>query len=182
MLRCVVERTVQSVWKRHPRSAEVLPYRPVRWRRRATGRSLPVGALLFLAVGIGGFLATEIGSGQAADVAGHARVRDGDTIVVGDTPVRLKGLHCPELGKAGGAEASNVMSRMVAGRQVSCTLTGERTYDRIVGRCSVDGADLGVALIRGGVCARCPRYDPLMLYLPAQLEAGRWRGSMPGYC
>ena len=74
------------------------------------------------------------------------------------------------------------MSRMVSGQQVSCTLNGERTYDRMVGTCYVNGTELTAAMIRGGHCARCARYDPLMWYLPAQIEAGGWWGSMPGYC
>jgi endonuclease YncB( thermonuclease family) len=109
-------------------------------------------------------------------------MRDGDTLVVSGTPVRLKGLHCPEMSEAGGVQASSAISRMVAGQQVSCELTGERTYDRMVGRCYVAGTDLAPALIRGGFCARCPRYEPLTWYMPAQLEAGRWQGTMPGYC
>ena len=71
---------------------------------------------------------------------------------------------------------------MVVNQTVSCTLNGERTYDRTVGTCYVKGSDLTAALIRDGHCARCPRYDPLMWYLPAQIEAGSWQGSMPGYC
>lgn len=138
--------------------------------------------LLFLVLGIGGFVSTEIAVGQAGDLLGPARVRDGDTLVVGGTPVRLQGLHCPELSEAGGAQAGAVLGRMVASQEVSCTLNGKRTYDRLVGRCYVDGTDVAAALIRGGFCARCPRYDPLMLYLPAQLKAGSWRGSLPGYC
>lgn len=138
--------------------------------------------LLFLGLGVGGFAATEMAASQGGDLLGPARVRDGDTLVVSGTPVRLQGLHCPELSEAGGAQAGAVLDRMVAGQQVSCTLNGERTYDRLVGRCYVGGADVAAALIRGGHCARCPGYDPLMLYLPAQVQAERWRGSLPGYC
>jgi endonuclease YncB( thermonuclease family) len=139
--------------------------------------------LLFLVLGVGGFFGTEIAIGQADDLLGQARVRDGGTLVVGGTPVRLQGLHCPELSEAGGAQAGAMLGRMVAGQQVSCTLNGERTYDRLVGRCHVGGTDLAAVLIRDGLCARCPGHDPpLMLYLPAQIQAGGWPRSMPGYC
>lgn len=120
---------------------------------------------------------------QASEtVAGTARVRDGDTIVVAGVPVRLNGLHCPERSDPGGAAATAAMRRLVAGAQVNCDLTGEQTYDREVGRCSVAGEDLGATLIRLGVCARCPRYDRLGRYVPAQRAAGDWDEPLPGYC
>lgn len=119
---------------------------------------------------------------QPSEVKGLAYVRDGDTLEVSGVPVRLQGLHCPETDEPGGHAATQAMTRLTRAQTVSCTLTGERTYDRIVGTCYVDDTDLTAALIHEGVCARCPRYDPWMRYLPAQLGAGRWEGSMPGYC
>jgi endonuclease YncB( thermonuclease family) len=56
------------------------------------------------------------------------------------------------------------------------------THERMIGTCYAGETDLTAAIIRQGVCARCPRYDPGGRYLPAQREAGAWRGSMPGYC
>lgn len=120
---------------------------------------------------------------QASDsVIGTAQVRDGDTIVVASVPVRLNCLHCPERSDPGGDAATVAMRRLVAGERVTCDLTGEQTYDREVGRCSVDGEDLGAALIRQGVCARCPRYDPMGRYVPAQSHAGQWVHGLPSYC
>ena len=66
--------------------------------------------LLFVVLRIGGFFGTEVGFGQTADLLGYVHVRGGDTLVVGGTPVRLKGLHCPEFGEAGGVQASSVIS------------------------------------------------------------------------
>ena len=115
-------------------------------------------------------------------VSGSAYVRDGDTIVVSGVPVRLQGLHCPESGEPGGADATAAMRQLTNGVTAQCTLTGQRTYDRIVGTCFASNQDLASALIRQGVCARCPRYDPEMRYASVQREAGPWRRSMPGYC
>jgi endonuclease YncB( thermonuclease family) len=115
-------------------------------------------------------------------VTGRVRVRDGDTIEVGGIAVRLQGLHCPELREAGGRAASSAMQRLTRGNEVRCTLTGERTYDRIVGTCHVGASDLAAALIRERVCARCPRYDTAGRYAAAQRDAGAWNRSMPGYC
>jgi hypothetical protein len=133
-----------------------------------------------------GFFVQPSSSGQprtaSADVSGHAHVLDGDTIDVGGVRVRLQGLHCPEAGEPGGSAATSAMQGLTRGNNVRCTLTGQRTYDRIVGTCYVGDTDLTAAIIRQGVCARCPRYDPRERYLPAQLQAGSWNGSMPGYC
>jgi endonuclease YncB( thermonuclease family) len=96
--------------------------------------------------------------------------------------VRLQGLHCPEAGDNGGSAATNAMRALTRGQHVTCSLTGERTYDRMVGTCHVGDTDLTAAIIRQGVCARCPRYDRWGRYSAAQREAGPWRGSMPGYC
>jgi endonuclease YncB( thermonuclease family) len=95
--------------------------------------------------------ATTAGEPARGEVTGRAGVRDGDTIVVSGVPVRLRGLHCPELGTAAGDRARQEMARLIGGSPVSCVLTGERTYDRHVGWCAVHGRDLGAELIRGGV-------------------------------
>lgn len=115
-------------------------------------------------------------------VGGRAQVRDGDTIEVDRVAVRLQGLHCPEPGEPGGRDASLAMQLLNRGNEVACKLTGERTYDRIVGTCRVGNTDLAAPLIREGVCARCPRYDPAGRYTAVQREAGAWNRSMPGYC
>ena len=101
---------------------------------------------------------------------------------VAGVPVRLRGLHCDELGTPGGERAGQEMQRLVASTPVSCTLNGERTHDRHVGWCSVHGQDLGALLIRGGVCGRCAAYDVEQRYVRVQHEAGPWPGGFPGYC
>ena len=54
-----------------------------------------------------------------------AHVRDGDTIVIGpSTPVRLQGVHAPELDEPGGYEAQRFMAQLVTGERVECRLTG----------------------------------------------------------
>jgi endonuclease YncB( thermonuclease family) len=116
------------------------------------------------------------------DLVGPARVRDGDTIVVAGTPVRLSGLHCPEAREPGGAAATAAMRALVRHATVACALNGARSHDRMVGRCAVGAIDLGERLIEAGYCARCPRYDPAERYRAAQGEAGPWPGTLPGYC
>ncbi len=110
-------------------------------------------------------------------------VRDGDTIEVAGTPVRLNGLNCDELGTPLGDQAKRVMQTLAASQAVSCTLNGDRTFDREVGRCHLgDGRDLGEVMIEGGACSRCARHDPLRKYAAAVAEAGPFPGEYPSYC
>lgn len=81
-------------------------------------------------------------------------VRDGDTIEVNGTAVRIANLDCAELGTAEGEAAKIWMGELLAGASVDCALSGRKSYDRQVGTCRFGGADLGEILIGEGVCAR----------------------------
>lgn len=82
-------------------------------------------------------------------------VRDGDTIEVSGTPVRFANLDCDELGTASGEKAKRRMAQLVSGQKVRCTLSGRRSYDRMIGECAFsNGQDLGDQMIREGVCRR----------------------------
>lgn len=94
-----------------------------------------------------------------APVAAQVQVRDGDTIVVAGTPVRLNGVDAPELGTRAGQDARRWMVNFLAGRGVNCRLNGERSHDRWVGLCFVDGKDIGAALIAAGHALDCRRYS-----------------------
>lgn len=108
-------------------------------------------------------------------------VRDGDTVEVGGTAVRLSGITCDELGTPLGERAKAVASNLVSGRELSCRLNGETTYDRVVGRCQMaDGRDLGRVLIERGVCGRCAGFDKLRIY--TGIPATSFRGAEPDYC
>lgn len=87
------------------------------------------------------------------------KVRDGDTIVVVDQPVRLAALDCPEKGKFGGEAATNLMKRLTDGVTVTCELDGTTTYDRVVGYCSARGRDLGQQMIDAEVCGIYQKYN-----------------------
>ena len=110
-------------------------------------------------------------------------VRDGDTIEVGDIAIRLNGLTCDERGTALGDRATTYLRSQILGKTATCSLNGERTYDRLVGRCSTEElGDIGVHLITQTLCGRCERYDPKGKYAQAQRDAGPYAGAMPGYC
>jgi len=87
------------------------------------------------------------------------KVRDVDTIVVSGTPVRLNGLDGPELSTRVGKDAALFMRRLVGGKIVTCELNGERTYDRWVGVCFLDGKDIAAIAVREGHALDCARYS-----------------------
>ena len=119
-----------------------------------------------------------------AELTGHiTHVRDGDTIEVGDIAIRLNGLTCDERGTALGDRATSRLRSQVLGKTATCWLNGERTYDRLVGRCATeDLGDIGVHLITQQLCGRCERYDPEGEYAQAQRNTGPYAGAMPSYC
>ena len=84
-----------------------------------------------------------------------AHVRDGDTIVVGQTPIRFADVDCPENGTQAGDRATQSLRRLVAGQHVQCRLEGRRSYDREIGICTLPGGrNLGLELVAQGICLR----------------------------
>jgi endonuclease YncB( thermonuclease family) len=114
-------------------------------------------------------------------------VRDGDTIVVGSMPIRLNGLAAPEGDEPGGAEATEAMLELVQSRTLRCELDGERTHDRCVGVCYLNGEDVGEAMVRQGLARDCPRFSGGR-YGEAEVQAAAHGATigrayaLPGYC
>ena len=66
-------------------------------------------------------------------ISGPAVVLDGDTVVVAGVHIRLKGVDAPELGNPLGEAARQVMVDIIGDSELTCRLTGERTWRREVG-------------------------------------------------
>ena len=97
-------------------------------------------------------------------VSGLAIVLDADTVIVGTTRVRLKGVDAAERGTERGEDARAVMMGIVTS-DLTCRLTGEKTHRREVGYCfTADGTDIGQEIIEMGMALACPRFDTR--YLP----------------
>ena len=105
------------------------------------------------------------------EISGPSRVIDGDTVVVGDVHVRLKGVDAAERGTERGDIATEVMIAIVGDSELTCQLTGEHTWKREVGFCfTSDGTDINRAIVEQGAALSCPRYSTR--YLPyEQAEA-----------
>ena len=85
-------------------------------------------------------------------------VRDGDTFEVDGTPVRVSALDCPENSTSSGQKATQ-FTKQFNGKQAVCELTGAKTYDRVVGYCSIEGKDFAQIMVDNKFCKFWPKYD-----------------------
>jgi micrococcal nuclease len=114
-------------------------------------------------------------------ISGQNRVLDGDTVVVGETHVRLKGVDAPERGTELGEFAREIMIEIVNGSDLTCQLTGEKTHRREVGYCfTSEGVDINREIIAQGLALACPRYSTRYVeFEQAETKASQVRSS---YC
>jgi len=85
-------------------------------------------------------------------------VGDGDGLCVGPAgrpdrwiEVRLADFYAPELHEPGGLEAKRRLERLVLGQPIRCR-AGRRSYDRVVGSCTLRDRPLGTLLrAQGGL-------------------------------
>ena len=83
---------------------------------------------------------------------GRAYIIDGDTIVVDKIKARLAGIDAPELDQPWGQKSKWEMVKICKGKIITVKLTGETSYDRLVGTCYLeDGTDIGAEIIKAGL-------------------------------
>ena len=85
-------------------------------------------------------------------------VRDGDTFEVNGIPVRISALDCPENSTSAGQKVTR-FAKQFKGQTAVCELTGAKTYDRVVGYCSIGGRDFGKTMMNQTSCKLWARYD-----------------------
>ena len=94
-------------------------------------------------------------------ITGHAVVVDGDSLRIGNDPVRLAGIDAPELGQSCtgpsnvewecGLEAKRQLAGRIGNKPVSCRQIKIDSYDRIVAICTTaNGDDLSAEMVRSG--------------------------------
>jgi endonuclease YncB( thermonuclease family) len=92
-------------------------------------------------------------------IVGHARIIDGDSLLIAGTEVRLWGIDAPELfqrcQREGrevqcGREASRALIALVAGQQVVCERRDMDRFGRTVAQCRAETIDLGRAMVAAG--------------------------------
>ncbi len=99
-----------------------------------------------------------------ADISGHARVVDGDGLVISGHRIRLHGVDAFEMRQMCGTNpcgqaSANALRNLVGGRIVSCAEMDRDRYRRIVAICEAGGQDLGAAQVRQGHAVAYTRYS-----------------------
>ncbi len=87
-----------------------------------------------------------------------SHIRDGDTIEIGDIPVRIAALDCPENDTEDGQFASRFASQF-KNSKVICDLTGAMSYKRLVGYCRIEEVDFATTMTENTQCKFWPKYD-----------------------
>jgi endonuclease YncB( thermonuclease family) len=115
-------------------------------------------------------------------------VLDGDSLVILDgrqqVEARLHGVDAPEGGQAYGNICRRTLSNLVFGKTVSAQVVELDRYQRSVSRVSVDGLDVGLAMIRAGCAWHYRQYSPDAGYAAAEQDArrarrGLWQDAKP---
>ncbi|MEM6579348.1 MAG: hypothetical protein AAF678_12740 [Pseudomonadota bacterium] len=97
----------------------------------------------------------QIGSSNLSVTGRVTHVRDGDTIEIGEIAIRLSALDCAERGTEQGTRATETMRALVHRGDLTCDLSGRKSYDRHIGQCLLaDGRDLARVMIDTQTCHR----------------------------
>jgi len=106
---------------------------------------------------------------SAVELAGPARVIDGDTIEIGSRRIRLHGIDAPETAQRCqlpegtwdcGAVAEAYLARLVEGRTVRCVGTSLDQYDRLIAVCATDAEpQLNAKMVADGLAWAFVRYS-----------------------
>lgn len=93
-------------------------------------------------------------------LAGSAQAVEGDLLTVNGTPVRIMGIDAPDPGQTcknryGSSFdcfkiATGVLTALVEGAEVDCTIADRTRDGRKLGECRVRGVDLGAAMVSRG--------------------------------
>jgi endonuclease YncB( thermonuclease family) len=101
-------------------------------------------------------------------VQGETVVVDGDSLRIGETAIRLKGIDAPELRQscrrdgrtyACGAVARAALADLVRPAVPRCRVTGRDRYGRSLARCAVGREDIGASLVRRGFAVAYGDYE-----------------------
>jgi len=113
------------------------------------------------------------------------RVIDADTISVCDLKIRLNGISAAERGHIT-YDSCKIITKKIINKsdEISCKLTGEKTYDRFVGVCILINNniiyDLQEKIVENGCARDCKRYSDGRY---AKFETEKSRNlPLPNYC
>ncbi len=125
-------------------------------------------------------------TGTSSTLAGYPTIIDGDTLRLNGKRIRIVGIDAPEMNQtctdpsgrrwACGRVATQRLHALIAGGPVECAAKGRGYYGRTLARCSVNGVDLGGAMVREGYAVNYGGY--LLAEAEARLQQrGLWAGD-----
>jgi endonuclease YncB( thermonuclease family) len=127
---------------------------------------------------------------HAADITGTAKIRDGDSVQIGNTRIRLGGIDAPSsdqlcLNTTGerwtcGVAAREELAKHAEGKNWVCHARSIDRRGRTVARCEVDGEDIQKWLVRSGwaLSYRSISHDYDADEAAArEAKAGMWQGA-----
>jgi endonuclease YncB( thermonuclease family) len=125
----------------------------------------------------------------AAPLYGLGRAKDGDSLMVGQTEVRLFGIDAPEYDQSCkrsgtnwscGAEAADHLSRLVTGKDVRCTPLSIDQHGRTLARCTVGTVDVNRTMVATGFAVAYRHYSSDYIAIEDSAKAnkrGIWAGT-----
>jgi endonuclease YncB( thermonuclease family) len=127
---------------------------------------------------------------SAADITGAAKIREADTIQIGNSRIRLAGIDAPSvdqlcLNNKGdrwtcGTAARDELIRHTEGRNWTCHVGQTDRRGRSLARCEVDGEDIQRWLVRSGWALAYTRFSRDYEADEAQAreaKVGMWQGA-----
>jgi endonuclease YncB( thermonuclease family) len=127
---------------------------------------------------------------EAADITGIAKVREGDTVLIGSTRIRLGGIDAPSvdqlcLNNSGerwtcGVAARDELIKHADNKSWTCHVRTTDRRGRQVARCEVDGEDIQKWMVRNGWALSYVRFSHDYDEDEAaarEAKAGMWQGA-----
>lgn len=122
---------------------------------------------------------------ETRQVAGIAKINDGDSITLGTERIRLLGIDAPEYGQscrrngaayACGREAREALARLVAGHEISCSGWERDRYGRLLAICKAGGLELNRSQVEQGWAVAYGGYEEAES-MARQKRVGLWAGE-----
>ena len=150
-----------------------------------TGAISPRGWVFLALAGALAFLSVP----ARADVAGYARVVDGDTLVIADIRVRLHGIDSPEQRQtclldgepwSCGVAATEALRTMIGRHPVFCRGKKKDRYKRLIAVCFIDHFNLNSAMVLQGWALAYRKYSKNFIgeeFDARENERGIWKAE-----
>ncbi len=127
---------------------------------------------------------------EAADVTGTAKVREGDTIVIGSNRIRLAAIDAPSvdqlcLNNAGerwtcGVAARDELIKHTDNKTWTCHVNQQDRRGRLLARCEVEGEDIQKWMVKNGWALAYVRFShdyEADEKAAREAKAGMWQGA-----